>query len=101
MIVISDRKAVHSLLDRKGSIYSDRPRMEGASYVTGDHFTPLQPHGAEWKGRRMVVIRYFSAKMVDTRHNTLHEAEYVATCVPLEQRLVLIQVEQHASYRTL
>lgn len=49
----------------------------------------------------MIVIRYLSAKMVDTRHNTLHEAEYVGTHISREQTLVLTRVEQHASYGML
>ena len=40
MIVLFDRKAVHDLVDKKGVIYSERPKNHVADIVThGDSFT--------------------------------------------------------------
>jgi cytochrome P450 len=75
IIVLCDRKAVNYLLDKKGSIYSDRPMNHVTQYIThGDHLT-LENSGASWREKRMVVTRNLNPKSLDEKHFKVQEAE--------------------------
>lgn len=77
MIILSDRKALSMLLDKKGSIYSNRPLNYVTQYVThGDHLT-LEVVGPSWREKRMVVTRNLNPKSLDEKHFKIQEAEYV------------------------
>ena len=77
VIVLCDRRAINNLLDKKGSIYSDRPFNHVSNYVThGDHLT-LEPQGASWREKRMVATRNLNPKMLDEKHWKIQEAECV------------------------
>ncbi|KAK6067266.1 cytochrome P450 2D18 [Seiridium cupressi] len=77
IIVLSDRKALHSLLDKKGSIYSGRPLNYVTNYVThGDHLT-LEDVGLSWREKRMVASRNLNPKSLDEKHFKIQEAEAV------------------------
>jgi hypothetical protein len=76
VVVLCDRRAINNLLDKKGSIYSDRPFNYVSNYVThGDHLT-LEPQGAAWREKRMVVTRNLNPKILDEKHWKIQEAEY-------------------------
>ncbi|KAF2814065.1 putative cytochrome P450 oxidoreductase [Mytilinidion resinicola] len=77
IVVLTDRKAVNYLLDKKGSIYSDRPFNYVTNYIThGDHLT-LEKQGASWREKRMVTTRNLNPKMLDEKHWKIQEAEAV------------------------
>jgi hypothetical protein len=71
MIVLYDRKAVHDLVDKKGTIYSERPRNHVAEIVThGDSFafmdnTPL------YREQRKIAAHNLSVSLVPTRKDIL------------------------------
>lgn len=76
MIVISDRKAANQLIDKKGSIYSDRPINYVTNFIThGDHLT-LERQTPGWREKRSVVTRNLNPKMLDEKHFRIQEAEY-------------------------
>lgn len=76
-MVLSDRKSVHDLLDKRGAIYSDRPYNYVGEVITqGDHLT-FEAQGASWKEKRSITTAYFSPKKLDTVHFQVQEAEYV------------------------
>lgn len=77
IIVLTDRKAVNALLDKKGSIYSDRPAAYVPNFVTHGHHLTLQPQGPSWREKRMVVTRNFNPKLLDEKHFQIQEAEAV------------------------
>ncbi|KAK6064903.1 cytochrome P450 2D18 [Seiridium cupressi] len=75
IIVLCDRKAIHSLLDRKGAIYSDRPASYVGKLVTqGDHIA-LEQMDATWREKRKVISHNFSPKNLDEKHSLVQEAE--------------------------
>ncbi|KAK5687695.1 hypothetical protein LTS10_001835 [Elasticomyces elasticus] len=75
MIVIADRKAVYELLDKKGSIYSERPRLEVPLYMSrGCHMT-FEQTTPEWREKRTVVTRNLNPKNLDEKHFRVQEAE--------------------------
>ncbi|KAH8901185.1 putative cytochrome P450 oxidoreductase [Thozetella sp. PMI_491] len=77
IIVLCDRKAVNLLLDKRGSIYSNRPHNFVTQYVThGDHLT-LEVVGPSWREKRMVVTRNLNPKSLDEKHFKIQEAEAV------------------------
>lgn len=78
MIVLCDRKAINDLLDKRGSIYSDRPINYVTNYVThGDHLT-LEKVGPSWREKRMVVTRNLNPKSLDEKHFKVQESELVS-----------------------
>jgi hypothetical protein len=77
MIVLCDKKAIYQLLDRKGSIYSERPHLAIPVFMSrGDHMT-FEPSNPSWREKRMVATRNLTPKMLDEKHFRVQEAEYV------------------------
>lgn len=75
MIVLCDRQSVSALLDRKGSIYSDRPHLPIPLFMSrGDHMT-FEATGTSWREKRTVATRNLTPKMLDEKHFRLQEAE--------------------------
>ena len=62
MIVLCDRKAVHDLVDKKGSIYSDRPKNTVAQIVTKGHSFAFMDGTPKWRAQRKVVAHNFSVR---------------------------------------
>ncbi|KAF4474647.1 cytochrome P450 oxidoreductase [Fusarium agapanthi] len=77
IIVICDRKAVYELIDKKGSIYSDRPPNVVPLFITrGNHMT-MEKQGPSWREKRTVVTRNLNPKSLDEKHFRVQEAEAV------------------------
>jgi cytochrome P450 len=75
IVVLCDREAIHELLDKKGSIYSDRPKTYVGDLLTrGDHIAISQADGL-WREKRKVIAHNFSPKMLDEKHYKVQEAE--------------------------
>jgi cytochrome P450 len=75
IIVLCDREAIHELIDKKGSIYSDRPTTYVGNLLTkGDHIAISQAD-ALWREKRKVIAHNFSPKMLDEKHFRVQEAE--------------------------
>jgi cytochrome P450 len=76
IIVLCERKAIHDLLDKKGAIYSDRPRSYVGKLLTqGDHIA-LEQMDPIWREKRKVISHNFSPKNLDEKHFLVQEAEY-------------------------
>ena len=75
-VVITDKGLVKALIDKKSSIYSNRP----PSYVShdlitrGDHLLVMQ-HGDKWRKFRKLIHQQFNEGRVETEHVTLVNAE--------------------------
>lgn len=78
MIILTDPKAVHDLLDKKGAIYSDRPVMHliGALGIETNTF-PGQMDEA-WKEKRKIISHNFAPARLDSKHFRVQEAEQVS-----------------------
>ncbi|KAF4334393.1 oxidoreductase [Fusarium beomiforme] len=77
IIVICDRKAVYELIDKKGSIYSDRPANIVPLFITrGNHMT-MECQTPLWREKRTVVTRNLGPKALDEKHFRVQEAEAV------------------------
>ncbi|KAK7206979.1 putative cytochrome P450 oxidoreductase [Myxozyma melibiosi] len=75
VIVLTDRKAIHELLDKKGAIYSDRPpSYVGGLLTQGDHIA-LEQMDPVWREKRRVISHNFSPKNLDEKHFKVQEAE--------------------------
>jgi cytochrome P450 len=75
IVVLCDREAIHELLDKKGSIYSDRPKTYVGDLLTrGDHIAISQADSL-WREKRKVIAHNFSPKMLDEKHYKVQEAE--------------------------
>ena len=64
MIVLCDRQAVHDLLDKKGSIYSDRPFNYVASHVTNGDSFPFMNNTHRWRSQRKILSHTFSVRLL-------------------------------------
>lgn len=77
IVVLCDREAIHDLLEKKGTIYSDRPNTYVGNLLTkGDHIAVHQMD-AMWREKRKVIAHNFSPKMLDEKHFRVQEAECV------------------------
>ncbi|TVY53947.1 Cytochrome P450 monooxygenase patI [Lachnellula cervina] len=75
IVVLCDREAIHELLDKKGSIYSDRPNTYVGQLLTkGDHIA-IHQMDSMWREKRKVIAHNFSPKALDERHFRIQEAE--------------------------
>ncbi|KAK7204567.1 putative cytochrome P450 oxidoreductase [Myxozyma melibiosi] len=77
VVVLSDRKSINAMIDKKGSIFSDRPIDYVTNFVThGDHLT-LEKATASWREKRAIVTRNLSPSVLDQKHWKVQEAEAV------------------------
>ncbi|KAF2634232.1 cytochrome P450 [Massarina eburnea CBS 473.64] len=77
-VVITDRRLVKQLLDKKGNIYSNRPQMHVANDLItgGDHLLTMQ-YGPKWRLFRRLIQTHFSETRCTNEHVALVEAEAV------------------------
>ncbi|KAF9731672.1 hypothetical protein PMIN06_007731 [Paraphaeosphaeria minitans] len=77
-VVITDRRLVKELLDKKGNTYSARPQSYVANDLItgGDHLLVMQ-YGAKWRLFRRLVQNYFNETRCQQEHVALVEAEAV------------------------
>ncbi|KAB8078110.1 cytochrome P450 [Aspergillus leporis] len=74
-IVITDRKLVKDLIDKKSSIYSHRPVSLVSHLITGsDHLLVMQ-YGEMWRSIRKLIHQYFMESHCDRIHWQIQEAE--------------------------
>lgn len=74
-LVISDRKLVKDLLDKKSNIFSNRPASNVAQLIThGDHLL-IMNYGKRWQTIRKLVHQYFMEPMCEKQHVDVQHAE--------------------------
>ncbi|KAL1900977.1 hypothetical protein Sste5346_002040 [Sporothrix stenoceras] len=75
MIVLYDRQAVHDLVDKKGVIYSERPRDHVADIVThGDSFA-FMSNTPMYREQRKIAAHNLSPRVLDERAGPIQDAE--------------------------
>lgn len=62
MIVLHDRKAVHDLLDKKGVIYSERPKNHVAEIVTHDDNLAFMNNTPAYREQRKIAAHNLSVR---------------------------------------
>lgn len=76
-VVISDRKLIKNLLDKKSNIYSNRPSSLVARLITqGDHLLVMN-YGQRWRTIRKLVHQYFMESVCEKEHIHVQNAEAV------------------------
>lgn len=77
-VVITDRRLVKELLDKKGNIYSARPKSYVANDLItgGDHLLVMQ-NGPKWRLFRKLVVNHFNEMRCQQEHGALVQAEAV------------------------
>lgn len=76
-IVITDRRLVKELMDKRSAVSSNRPRsyiMENMVYE-GDDIILMQANNPHWKLARRFMHQNFMASVVEKNHMPLIEAE--------------------------
>jgi cytochrome P450 len=81
IVVLCDRKAVRDLIDKKSSIYSDRPSDYVGKILTGGDHTLLDDYDAVWREKRKQMAQQLSPRRCDEQHSVIQEAE--AKCLLL------------------
>lgn len=73
--VITERRLVKQLVDKKSSLYSERPNSYVANLISsGDHILLMQ-HGQQWRSTRKILHTSLMEKVVDEHHLPVQEAE--------------------------
>jgi cytochrome P450 len=77
-VVLTDRRLIKQLLDKKSNIYSNRPpSFVSHDLITGgDHLLVMQ-YGNLWRSFRKLIHQYFMESMVEKEHIVLQNAEAV------------------------
>jgi hypothetical protein len=77
-VVLTDRRLIKQLLDKKSNIYSNRPpSFVSHDLITGgDHLLVMQ-YGNMWRSFRKLIHQYFMESMVEKEHIVLQNAEAV------------------------
>lgn len=73
--MITDRRLVKELVDKKSAKYSERPKSYVAKLISGGDHILLMDYGAQWRDTRKLLHGSFMEKMVDEKHLPLQEAE--------------------------
>lgn len=77
-MVVTDRRLIKELVDKKSAKYSYRPQ----SYVShdlmtsGDHLLVMQ-YGQQWRTFRKLIHQHFMESMVEKKHIAVQNAEAV------------------------
>ncbi|PNY24206.1 Fumitremorgin C synthase [Tolypocladium capitatum] len=75
-VVITDRRIIKELIDKKSAKYSDRPTsyISGNLMTSGDHLLVMQ-YGQQWRTFRKLIHQYFMESVVEKRHVEVQNAE--------------------------
>ncbi|KAJ5471482.1 hypothetical protein N7530_008839 [Penicillium desertorum] len=73
-VVLLDRMAINQLLDKKGSIYSDRPKDHVVSIIDSGGFA-FWDNNAHWRSQRKVTSSSLSPTQVEGKLREIQEAE--------------------------
>lgn len=77
-IVLTEPRLIKQLLDKKSSIYSNRPAsFVGNDIITGGDHLLVMNYGDVWRSFRKVIHQYFMESMVEKEHVKLQNAEAV------------------------
>jgi hypothetical protein len=75
-IVLTDRRPIKQLIDKKSSIYSNRPpSYVGNGLITGGHHLLVMNYGNLWRSFRKAIHQHFMESMVEKEHIVLQNAE--------------------------
>ena len=90
ILIVSDRKIVGELLDRKSSLYSRRPFTSVSHNITqGDHMLVMD-YCKTWQLLRKLSHQYFMEDVCENQHVQAQEAEAVQL-----MRNYMLYPEQH------
>lgn len=75
-VVLTDRRLVKQLIDKKSSIYSGRPiSYVGHTLITGGDHLLIMDYGDLWRSFRKLIHQYFMESRVEKEHTILVNAE--------------------------
>lgn len=75
-IVLTDRRYVKQLIDKKSSIYSDRPHSYVShNLITGGDHVLISHYGKTWQRYRKVIHQFFMESIVQSDHLPVQNAE--------------------------
>ncbi|KAK3616594.1 hypothetical protein LTR56_025864 [Elasticomyces elasticus] len=73
--VITDRRLVKELIDKRSSKYSERPKSYVAKLISGGDHILLMDYGQQWRDTRKLLHGTFTEKVVEEQHLKIQEAE--------------------------
>ncbi|KAF7375480.1 putative monooxygenase [Mycena sanguinolenta] len=74
LFIINSAKVANDLLDKRSSIYSDRPTLTMATLSGNTHGASLQSYNENWRQQRKIIAQDFSPSGV-TQYYPLQETE--------------------------
>jgi cytochrome P450 len=75
IIVLSDWRYVKSLLDKRSSKYSHRPKSLVSDMITGGHHILMMEYDDSWRSVRKLIHQNLMESRCDKEHSKLQEAE--------------------------
>ncbi len=80
MIVLTDRRLVKQLIDKKSSIYSKRPPSYLGQLITGGDHLLIMDYSNKWRALRKIIHQHFMESIVVKEHTKIVDAEAVQMC---------------------
>ncbi|KAH7058619.1 cytochrome P450 [Macrophomina phaseolina] len=77
LIVLTSKKAIHDLLDKRSAIYSDRPKDYIGDIITGGEKLEHMHYNDLWRAQRKIATQSVAPRVLDTKVAPLQEAENV------------------------
>ncbi|GME35082.1 cytochrome p450 [Neofusicoccum parvum] len=75
MIVLTSRKAIHDIMDKRSAIYSDRPRDYVGDIITDGEKLEHMHYNDLWRAQRKIAAHCMSPQFLDAKVAPLQEAE--------------------------
>lgn len=73
--VITDRRLVKELIDKRSSKYAERPKSYVANLISGGDHILLMQYGQQWRDTRKLLHGAFMEKVVEEHYLRIQEAE--------------------------
>lgn len=75
VVVLNSKRAVHELIDKKGTIYSGRPSVQQILEATHDKNMGLMDANPRWKAQRKMITQFLSPANLDGKLVKIFEGE--------------------------
>lgn len=76
IIVLTDRQAIHELIENRGANYADRPIDHNSEVAAGKENFVLGHSNARWRAMRKITTSSLTPQLLDGKLASIQEAEY-------------------------
>ena len=75
MVIVNSQEIAVELLDKRGALYSDRPRIQSTRIIGYTNTLPLVPYGDRFREQRRMLNRTMGTRALVDAYAPLEEQE--------------------------